>query len=210
MRGHPPHPWLAWPPPCRALPAAFESSEEPAAVRTQPSLVRTSRRHACVQPCGSAADASVSGGASGPQRPSSTKQPTPRIHPILAVRSRSDGPHEAQGWTVFQIPSTRSVSETPSTPGIAVGAASCSRRGTPEFPRSQTFPTFPRLRPDGLASAAAAAARTNTRLRRRPPRPGGEQKHAGRRLVPCLRRSVARSGGRAPFLVLGPRACPGA
>ena len=165
-------------------------------MRTQPSLVRTSRRHACVQPCGSA-----------PQRPSSTKQPTPRIHPILAVRSRSDGPHEAQGWTVFQIPSTRSVSETPSTPGIAVGAASCSRRGTPEFPRSQTFPTFPRLRPDGLASAAA---RTNTRLRRRPPRPGGEQKHAGRRLVPCLRRSVARSGGRAPFLVLGPRACPGA
>ena len=133
--------------------------------------------------------------------------PIPRIHPILAVRSRSDGPHEAQGWTVFQIPSTRSVSETPSTPGIAVGAASCSRRGTPEFPRSQTFPTFPRLRPDGLASAAA---RTNTRLRRRPPRPGGEQKHAGRRLVPCLRRSVARSGGRAPFLVLGPRACPGA
>ena len=112
-----------------------------------------------------------------------------------------------KGWTVFQIPSTRSVSETPSTPGIAVGAASCSRRGTPEFPRSQTFPTFPRLRPDGLASAAA---RTNTRLRRRPPRPGGEQKHAGRRLVPCLRRSVARSGGRAPFLVLGPRACPGA
>ena len=60
--------------------------------------------------------ADLGAGWSTRQSPSLTEEDEEETVLIWAAHARSDGYKAPRGWTVFQIPSTRTVSQTPSTP----------------------------------------------------------------------------------------------
>ena len=85
------------------------------------------------------------------------KEDPPRNTPIAAAHVASDGRYEPRGWTVVEIPSTRSASQTPSA---RWGVLLC---GSPERRHAQGVPRF---RPGSRSLAFLHLAAAATLLRR--------------------------------------------
>jgi len=79
------------------------------------------------------------------QSPSLTEEDEEETVLIWAAHARSDGYKAPRGWTVFQIPSTRTVSQTPSTPRGRENAISGASHGSPErrrLPKATAYGVF--------------------------------------------------------------------